>query len=68
MQVSKFIFCKCIYYSCAFSHKGRESLSSACVNKREFAELRFIVFVPLCNCNIAAPMPNFEVSHVAENG
>ena len=42
-----------------------ESRSSACVNKREFADLRFILFVPLCDCNTAAPMPKFEASHIA---
>ena len=28
-----------------------ESLSSACVNSLQFAEIRFILFVPLCDCN-----------------
>ena len=36
-----------------------ESRSSACVNKREFAEMRFILFDPLCACKNAAPMPKF---------
>ena len=38
-----------------------ESLSSACVNNLEFAEIRFILFALLCDCNNAAPMPNFEI-------
>ena len=42
-----------------------ESLNSACVNKREFADLRFIYFVALRDCNNAAPMPKFEASHIA---
>ena len=42
-----------------------ESLSSACVYSLEFAEIRFILFVPLCDCNNAAPMPKFEASHTA---
>ena len=42
-----------------------ESRSSAWVNKREFADIRFILFVPLCDCNNAAPMPKFEASHKA---
>ena len=35
-----------------------ESLSSACVNSLEIAEISFILFVPLCDCNKAAPMPH----------
>ena len=42
-----------------------ESRSSAGVNSREFADIRFILFVPLCDCNNAAPMPKFEASHIA---
>ena len=42
-----------------------ENRSSACVNKREFADMRFILFVSLCDCNNAAPMPKFEASHIA---
>ena len=45
-----------------------ESLSSACVNNLEFAEIRFNLFVPMCDCNNAAPMPKFEASHIAKNG
>ena len=42
-----------------------ESRSSACVNKREFADIRFILFVPLCDCSIAAPMRNvFDICSV----
>ena len=42
-----------------------KSRTSACVNKREFADIRFILFVPLCDCSNAAPMPKFEESHIA---
>ena len=42
-----------------------ESRSSACVNQREFADMRFISFVSLFDCNNAAPMPIFEASHIA---
>ena len=42
-----------------------ESRSSACVNKQEFADIRFVLFVPLCHCSNAAPMPMFEASHIA---
>ena len=42
-----------------------ESLSSACVNSLEFAELRIILFVPLLDCNNVAPMPKFEASYMA---
>ena len=45
-----------------------ESRSSACVNKREFADIRFILLVPLCDCSNVAPMPKFEASHIALNG
>ena len=42
-----------------------ESRNSACVNRREFADLRFILFVPLWDCNNAAPTPKFEAFHIA---
>ena len=42
-----------------------ESRSSACVNRREFADKRFILFVPLWDCKNAAPLPKFEASHIA---
>ena len=45
-----------------------ESLSSDCVISLEFAEMRFILFVPMSYCNNAAPMPKFEASHMAKNG
>ena len=37
-----------------------ESRNSACVNRREFADIRFILFVPLWDCKSAAPLPNIE--------
>ena len=45
-----------------------ESRSSACVNKREIADMRLILFDRLCDCNNAAPMPKFEASQIAKNG
>ena len=42
-----------------------ESRSSACLNNREFADIRFVLFVPLCDGNNAAPMPKFGASHIA---
>ena len=42
-----------------------DSYSSACVNKREFADMRFILIVPLCDCKNAASMTKFEASHIA---
>ena len=41
-----------------------ESHSSACVNKQEFADIRFILFVPLGDCSNAAPMSKFEAWHI----
>ena len=46
---------------------GVESRNSACVNRRAFADKRFILFVPLWDCSNAAPMPKFEASHIAYN-
>ena len=43
-----------------------ENLNSACVNKEEFADIRFILIVPLRDCINAAPMPKFEASHFAK--
>ena len=42
-----------------------ESLSSACVKNLAFADIRFILIVPLCDCKSAAPIPKFEGSHMA---
>ena len=42
-----------------------ESLSLACVNSLEFAETRFILFVPFGDCKKAALMPKLEASHIA---
>ena len=42
-----------------------ESCNSACVNRREFADIGFILFVPLRDCSNAAPMPKFEATHIA---
>ena len=37
-----------------------ESLSLVCVNSLEFVEMRFVLFIPLCDCNNSASMPKFE--------
>ena len=42
-----------------------ESLSSTCVNRREFADMRFILFVSLRDCSNAALMLKFEASQIA---
>ena len=42
-----------------------ESLGLACVNSLQFAEIRFILFVLLCDYNSSAPVPKFEASHIA---
>ena len=54
-----------LYFIAVHSLIRVEIRSSACVNKREFADIRLILFVPFCNCNNAAPMPKFEASHIA---
>ena len=56
-----------VYFIAVHSLIRVESRSSACVNKREFADIRVILFVPLCDRSNAAPMPKFEASHIAEN-
>ena len=53
-----------VYIIAVHSHISVESLSSACVNSLELAEIKFTLFVPLWDCNNAAPMPNFESSHM----
>ena len=42
-----------------------EILSLACVSSLDFAEIRFILFVPLWYCKNAVPIPKFEASHMA---
>ena len=54
-----------VYIMAVHSFIRVESLSSACVNSLEFAETRFILFVPLWDCNNAVPMPKLEASHIA---
>ena len=54
-----------VYIIAVLSLINVESLSSACVNSLEFSEIRFILFVLLCDCKNAAPMPTFEASHIA---
>ena len=39
--------------------------SSACVKSLEFADIRFILFVTLCDCKSAVPTPKLEASHIA---
>ena len=45
-----------VYIMALHSLMSVESLSSACVDNFKFAEIRLISFVPLCDCNNAAPM------------
>ena len=40
-------------------------VSSACLKSLQFKEIRFILFVPLCDCNNAAPISKLEASHIA---
>ena len=54
-----------MYFVAVHSLIRVESRDSACVNNREFADIRFILFVPLCDCNSAVWMPKFEASHIA---
>ena len=54
-----------VYIMAVHSLMRVESLSSTCVNSLEFAEMRFILFVPFRDYNNAAPMPKFEASHMA---
>ena len=35
------------------------------MKSHEFADIRYILFVQLCDCSNAAPMPKFEASHIA---
>ena len=42
-----------------------EGRSSAWLKRREIADIRFILLVPLWDCNNAAPMPKFEASQIA---
>ena len=44
-----------------------ESLSSACVNSLYFAEISFVLCVPLCDCNKAASIPMLKASYIAKN-
>ena len=42
-----------------------ENLNSVCVKSFEFAEIRFFLFLPLCDCRSAAPITKLEASHKA---
>ena len=64
-KYQKFILCYMIHVIAVHSLTRVESRRSAWVIRREFAEIRFILFVPLWDCIIAAPMPKFEASHIA---
>ena len=63
-KYQKFIFVS-VYIIAVHSLMRVESRSSAFVNKREFVDIGFILFVSLCDCSNAAPMSNFEASHFA---
>ena len=42
-----------------------ENLSSTCVKSLQFADIRFILFVPVFDCKKAATIPKLEGSHMA---
>ena len=52
-----------VYIMAVHSLKSVQSLSSTCVTKFEFADIRFILFVPLCDCKSTSPIPKFEASN-----
>ena len=54
-----------VYIVAVHSLISVEILSSACVISLEFVEIKFILFVPLCDLNNAAPIPKLEASHIA---
>ena len=54
-----------VYILAVHSLISVESLSSAESVNIQFAEIRFTLFVPLCDCSNAAPMLKFEASHAA---
>ena len=54
-----------VYIITVHSRIRVESRNSACVNRRKFSDIRFILFVPLWDCYNAAPMPKFDASHIA---
>ena len=43
---------------------GVEGLSTSCV-RFEIADMRFFLFVPLCDCRSAAPISKMEALHIA---
>ena len=47
------------------SHIASHIANSAWVNRREFADMRFLLLVPLWDCSNATPTPKFEASHIA---
>ena len=49
-----------------FSLIRLESLSFDCVKNLEIVDMRFNLFVPLCDCRSAAPIPKLEASHIAK--
>ena len=53
-----------VYILAVHSLMKVESVSFACVKSLEHAGIRFILFVFLCNCKIAAPIPKLESSHI----
>ena len=54
-----------VYIIAVHSLINIESLSSACVKSLELAEVSFILFVRLCDCNNVAPILLFEASCAA---
>ena len=54
-----------IYIIAVHSLLKEEILSLACVISLDFAEIRFILFVPLWYCKNDVPIPKFEESRMA---
>ena len=54
-----------LYIIAVYSLIGVATLNSAYLISLEFAEIQFNLFVPLCDCNTAAPIPKLEASHIA---
>ena len=53
-----------VHFIALLSHISLENLSSACVKGLEFVDMRFFLFVPLCDCKSAAPIPKFDAAHM----
>ena len=54
-----------VYMMAVHSFMSVMSLSSACVKRLEFADIRFILLVPWCVCKRSTPIPKLEATHLA---